>query len=294
MPDQIESLRAEIEKLGLDEEYDEATTKLDDLNKQLDALELKLPDDKVGNSDEDEKKVSQSVAQVGTRVDVWLTTHRQGAADAVNQFKTQSVHDIDALVGDLSSTFDLASALISGVGGAISALFPPAGGFVLGATFLASIVMGGIKAEASDMKDAMKVQMEEFARKSLDAVSKAISAESDNTRTRLTNMAVADKAFWKMLASPMGEPEYAKVMNMLNIPDPNKNSLYGPMSKALMSEFGAWLGKEKALMGKTKEERMIAEGVPGDPSASDMRKAQQAGRATGADKGSSLARDRQQ
>jgi hypothetical protein len=293
MPGQIELLRAEIEKLSLAEEYGQGTNKLDELNKELDALEQKLPDDKLGSADDETKKVQESISLVTTRVETRLNAHHQGASEAIAEFKTRSVHEIDALVGDPSAVTDPIAAIVSAMGAAIALVFPPATGVVIAATFGSTMVINQIKREAGKLKDVMKIGMEEFARNAGNAISKAIDAEAKNTPTRLTNLAASDNDLWKLLSSPMGEREYDRAMTILNIPDPSRNSLYGPVLKALMGEFGAWLAKEKALSGKTKGERMVAEGLPGEPSAKDLRKQTDEGRRSGVDQGTQLGRDRQ-
>ena len=62
----------------------------------------------------------------------------------------------------------------------------------------------------------------------------------------------------------------------------------GRVLKGLMAEWGAQSAKQKVQQGKTKQQRMIDDNIPGDPSSKDVRKKMDDGRKSGAAQGASL------
>ena len=67
------------------------------------------------------------------------------------------------------------------------------------------------------------------------------------------------------------------------------------MYRVLQSEFQQdKAAKQKAQHGKTKQQRMIDDNVPGDPSSKDVRKKMDDGRKSGAAQGSQAGKDRQE
>lgn len=224
-----------------------------------------MPADQIKGSDKDDddtQKVKVSIANAKDRAIGYLNGYKSEIIMAVDAFKDSAQNDIDSFdsSSDGAAVFD---ALVAVVGGVVSAVFPPAAGFVAGATFIAS--MGKIAVTSSNSEDtasvkaALKKGMQDFAKKASDAAAKAIAAESNAVVPRLNKLAATDKNVWNLLATGGDKERDMVVVQFLHIADPARNSPYGKVLSALMGKFKAWVAKEKAEAGKTKYERMVDE-----------------------------------
>jgi hypothetical protein len=227
---------------------------------------MTFPDDHIkatDKNDDDTQKVKVSIANCKDRAIGYLNGYKSEIIMAVDAFKDSAQNDIDAFDGDSSDGAAVFDALVAVVGGVVSAVFPPAAGFVAGATFVASMgkisVTSANSGDTASVKAALKKGMQDFAKKASDAASKAIAAESNKVVPRLNNLAATDKNVWNLLATGGDKERDTVVVQFLHIPDPARNSPYGKVMSALMGRFKAWVAKEKAEAGKTKYERMVEE-----------------------------------
>jgi hypothetical protein len=237
--------------------------------------------------DEETQKVMADEAAARTLAITYLNGHKSEIIMAVDAFKGDAQSQIDALDADPSDLTGAVGPLIGVIGTVVSGIFPPAAGFVAGTAFVANMTnasaIAGIKAEGGSVKQSLKNGMQAFATAASNAASAAMAAESNAIPTRLTNLAVSDNNVWNMLAIGGDRQLDDVVTGYLHIPDPAKQSKYGEVLKALMVPFKAWIEKEKYESGKTLEEKMIAESVPGSESFADLHKKIKAGEASAAE-----------
>jgi len=294
LPELIENLRSDVDQLTQSEDYDESMKKIDALEKELDA-DAQLIRDRA-------EKVKTAIANVVVKARGYLDGHRIEIANGMSTFKDQASVQIDGLASEASSvagwtTFVSSIAVVAGA--VIGTAFPPATGFALTVAFVSGVANAGAQSSDDQSKDeaaaaiqAMKQDLAKFSAAVSNQANQAIDKVINSLGARLTDLAATDQSVYQLLASS-GEKDQAEVIVRLDIPDPAKNSCQGALLKRLMSEFGGWLAKEKALMGKTKYERLVAENVLDDPSHKELEKKIKAGQAAGASQGDQMGRDRQ-
>lgn len=299
MPEALEALGAEIVKLEAAEEFDEGMKKIEELKKQLEDFERKrsLTDD-ASKSDEETQKVRANIARATDRAVSHVDGQGQEVMKAVHAFEKQAEAQIDTVIEDDSDLVNWAGPFITVIGTLVSAVFPPAAGFVAGTAFVASLSVGaavaGTTAEAGGAKQALRNWIGQYATAVSNALSKGLDAEKLSLPERLNSLARTDKSIWDLLAGSLGNEELDQLMTRLHIPNPAKQSCYGQVLKGLMAEWGSSSAKVKAQHGKTKHQRMIDDNVPSDPSSKDVRKKMGDGRKSGAAQGSQAAKDRQE